>query len=139
MLNVEVPLFRVRNGLRVVFKEKPAPKAPPAQQKNHGLCPGAHSLALGHRLVRAVEQGEARDFTDLARGMKVTQARISVLVALTFLAPDIQEELLQGGSEVAHLTSHHLLLVARMRTWVDQRRFWDGLRGYPMLRFIAPT
>lgn len=75
-----------------------------------------------------MEEQEVVDFSELSRRMQVTQARISMLVALTFLAPDIQEELLLGGRGLQHLTIHHLLLVARMKSWADQRRLWAGMR-----------
>lgn len=129
MLSVEVPLFRVRKGLRVVFQDQVVEAPKPLPKPN----PGALSLALGHRLVQAVEAREAADFSELARRLNVSQARVSMLVALTFLAPDIQEELLRGGPEVAHLHIHHLLLVARISNWAEQRRFWAGLRREAVL------
>lgn len=124
MLSMEVPLFRVRKGLRVVFREQ-AEAVPISTRKP---CPGALSLALGHRILQTVENREVFDFTELARRMNVSQARVSMLVALTFLAPDIQEELLRGEPAVAHLNIHHLLLVARLRNWAEQRAFWNGMK-----------
>jgi hypothetical protein len=126
MMDIEVPLFRIRNGGSVAFRARSEPKLilPPGP-----ASPGATSLALGHRLAKAVDQGEATDFTELATLLGVTQARVSQLVALTFLAPDIQEEILEGTPAVAHLTIHHLLLVARLPAWSEQRAFWIGFRG----------
>jgi len=46
--------------------------------------------------------------------LRVTRARVSQLVALTFLTPDLQEEILEGAPPIAHLTIHHLVLVARL-------------------------
>ncbi len=125
-MDIEVPLFRIRTGGSVAFRARSEPKSllPPAP-----ATPGATSLALGHRLAKAVDQGEANDFTELAGLLGVTQARVSQLVALTFLAPDIQEEILEGAPAVAHLTIHHLLLLARLPAWSEQRAFWIGFRG----------
>jgi len=126
MMDIEIPLFRIRTGRSVAFRINP--KALPSASP----CPttsGARSLALGHRLAKAVDQGEARDFTELALRLGVTQARVSQLVALTFLAPDIQEQILEGNPAIAHLTIHHLLLVARLPAWADQRGFWQGFRN----------
>jgi len=125
-MDIEVPLFRIRNGGSVAFRARSEPKLilPPGSASS-----GATSLALGHRLAKAVDQREATDFTELAGLLGVTQARVSQLVALTFLAPDIQEEILEGTPAVAHLTIHHLLLVARLPAWSEQRAFWIGFRG----------
>ena len=126
MMEVEVPLFRIRAGGSVAFRIKPKPVP---QERPCPSTSGARSLALGHRLAKAVDQGEARDFTDLALILRVTQARVSQLVALTFLAPDLQEEILEGAPAIAHLTIHHLLLVARLPAWANQRGFWQGFRN----------
>jgi hypothetical protein len=107
----------------MVFQEQ-APQEPVSTTKVNSA---AASLALGHRLVHAVENGEATDFSDLARRLNVSQARVSMLVALTFLAPNIQEQIMANGAETAHLNIHHLLLVARLRTWTEQRAFWKEL------------
>lgn len=124
MLSLEVSLYKVWNGCRLAFQDRWEEAPLPEVRPNSG----ALSLALGHRFVQAVERQEAADFSDLARNLNLSQARISMLVALTFLAPDLQEELLRGGPEVAHLNIHHLLMVARQPAWADQRRFWAGLR-----------
>ena len=54
-------------------------------------------------------------------------ATIRKLVARTFLAPDVQEDLLQGGKDVEQLNIHRLLLVARLRNWREQRAIWNSL------------
>ncbi|MBI3131513.1 MAG: hypothetical protein HYZ13_09320 [Acidobacteria bacterium] len=128
MTEIEIPLFRVRKGSKVGFQVQ-AQAPPPVSSAEGALSPAARSLALGHRCVKAVEAGEAQDFTDLARSLGISQARVSQLVALTFLAPDIQEDLLQVAPGTERLTIHHLLLVARRSNWKEQRGFWAGLRG----------
>jgi hypothetical protein len=125
MMELEIPLFRVRAGRSIEFQDQASsnPSLHPRRDSS-----ASRSLALGHRLVQAVESGEAEDFSTMARSLGITSARVSQLVALTFLAPDIQEAILGQLSGIERLTIHHLLLVARLRNWQEQRCFWAGLR-----------
>ncbi len=111
-----VPLFRVRNGLRVGFQSRPA-LAKITQGKP---SPAALALALAYRLIAAVEAGEARDFSDLARKLKVSQARVSMLVSLRFLSPAVQEAIVLGTPVTTRLTAKKLLRLARMTNWKEQ-------------------
>jgi ABC-type spermidine/putrescine transport system permease subunit II len=87
--------------------------SPPAPVKEK-LSPVAKDLAMGHWILRAVERGEVRDLSEAARRLGVSQARVSMLVSLTFLAPNLQEGILSGCSWSLGLNIHHLLPVARL-------------------------
>lgn len=120
MLTFEVPLVRVRMGKQVGFAEKE--KEPPGPRPPR-VSSAAKDLALGHRIVRAVESGEVRDFTEAARRLGVSQPRVSMLVAITFLAPDLQEAILLDRYDSIRINLHHLLIPARIPSWQDQRGF----------------
>lgn len=116
-LEIVAPLFRVRRGLRVQFQDR-ADKPRPAQIPSSTV---ARNLALGHRLVRAVEDGEAGSFAEVARMMGVSRAWVSMLVELTFLAPDLQQRVLQIPTyETRRMTD--LLCIARIPEWNRQRQ-----------------
>lgn len=118
-LEIVAPLFRVRRGLRVQFR----PSADESKTTQVPSSPTARNLALGHRLVRAVESGEAGSFSELARMMGVSRAWVSTLVELTFLAPDLQQQVLRMPSnETLGMTD--LLCIARLREWGQQRQRW---------------
>src|SRR3954453_20580078 len=55
-------------------------------------------MALGIKFQDMVESGQVRDYADLARLGYVTRARLTQIMNLLLLAPDIQETLLQPGS-----------------------------------------
>lgn len=112
MLTFEVPLIRVRLGNRVEFAE---PGVPPHPNR---VLPMARCLALGHRIVRAVESGEVRDFSEAAKRMGVSRPRVSMLVALTFLYPRLQEAILAGTDDGKGFRT--LLRMAREDAWKDQ-------------------
>lgn len=121
-LEIVAPLFRVRRGLRVQFRAREdEPKVPQVS-----TSPMARNLALGHRLVRAVEHGEARSFAELARRMGVSRAWVSMLVELTFLTPNIQHELLSGPLD-GSLGMYALLRIARLPTWQRQWSQWKTI------------
>lgn len=61
----------------------------------------ARLLALAHRFEKLVQTGVAADYADLARLGRVTRARVTQIMNLLGLAPDIQEQILYspGGHE----------------------------------------
>lgn len=111
MLTFEVPLVRVRMGKQVGFSES---RQSSLSQK---ASPMARCLALGHRIVMAVESGEVRGYGEVAQRMGVSQPRVSMLVALTFLSPRIQGAILAGDEGMEFRT---LLKLARMDSWRGQ-------------------
>jgi len=112
MLIFEAPLVRVRMGKAVGFVSQ-APPPPPVR-----VIPSAKTLALAYRIIQAVERGEVRDFSDAAIRMGVSQARVSMVVTLTFLAPEIQAKVLLGAGP--RITYKRLLFLARVEGWTAQ-------------------
>jgi hypothetical protein len=96
-------------------------------------------LALAHRLERLLRTGVVKDYAEAARLGHVTRARISQVMALLLLAPDIQEQILflprtERGRDPVIL--HDLLPIAGTADWRRQRRLWEcfwrgGRRGAP--------
>jgi hypothetical protein len=127
-MSVEVPLFRIRNGLKVTFADGQEPAYP----AKANAPASAQSLALGHRLQRALDRGEVRSHRELAARMGVSHTRVSMLISLTFLAPAIQEILLAGGPETTRVGFHPLLRISRLASWAEQRKAWAELHGNPV-------
>ena len=80
-------LFRVRDGKGWTFVDEPP--APPEPVRRPARV--ARMLALAHRLQAAIDRGEYRDRAELARQVGFTRARITQILNLLLLAPDIQE------------------------------------------------
>jgi hypothetical protein len=95
-------------------------------------------LALAHRLDGLVRQGVIRDYATLARLGHVSRARISQIMNLLNLAPDIQEEILflpptaHGRDPIRIL---HLQPIAQTLEWRCQRTLWHKLitEKYPQI------
>ena len=116
-------LFRVREGHGWGFTEEPPPP-PPAQVLRPARV--AQVLAMAHRLQAAINRGDYRDRADLARQLGFTRARITQLLDLILLAPDIQEQVLAleavDGREP--FSERVLREVLRAMEWKEQRRLW---------------
>lgn len=80
-----------RTGQRVMSAgEKP----PPAPVPDGRVPRVSRLMALAIRFDNLVRLGEVADFADIAELGQVTRARVSQIVNLLNLAPDIQEEIL---------------------------------------------
>ena len=116
-------LFRVREGHGWGFTDE-APEPPPAPVYRPARV--AQMLALAHRLEAAIDRGGYRDRADLARQLGFTRARVTQLLDLTLLAPDIQEQILNleaiDGREP--LTERGIREVVAQTGWEEQRRVW---------------
>ena len=92
----------------------------------------ARVLALAHRWQGLLRDGTVRDQAALARLVGVTRARVTQVLDLLRLAPDVQEEILflprvlEGRD---HLRHAHLLAVAAEPLWAEQRSLWRDLRA----------
>jgi hypothetical protein len=109
---------------------------PAATARPQGRVPRvARLMALALRLEAQVRRGELTNYSELARVGHVTRARISQILNLINLAPDIQETLLflpltEHGRDPIHLAL--LQPIAAAFDWQKQRRLWQ-----PLLRYSA--
>lgn len=87
-------------------------------------------MALAIRFDQLIQSGEVTDYSELARLGHVTRARVTQIMNLLMLAPDIQEEILflsrvTGGRDPIHL--RQLQPIALVPDWRKQRRLWKEL------------
>ena len=111
-----------------------APAADPTSRR--GRLPRiTQVLAMALQFQEMIDRGEIGRHADLARLGCVSRERISQIMLLTWLAPDIQEAILRlpqmpGGR--FPVTEGTLRKMARLPLWEDQRAQWpsasaDGL------------
>ena len=118
--------FKRASRGRKVMKQGERPKRKPL-----GSVPRISRLmALAIRMEKLVRDGQVADYADLARLAHVTRARITQIMNLLHLAPDIQEAILFlpriDGSRAA-ITERHLCPIAAVPDWHKQRRMWEEL------------
>ena len=89
----------------------------------------ARLMALAIHFDRLIRQGAVRDYADLARLGCVSRARISQIMDLLNLAPDIQEEILfrPRKSKGEEITERRLRRVVAIPDWKEQKRNWHGI------------
>ena len=90
----------------------------------------ARLMALALRLDGQVRAGMLPNYSTLARVGHVTRARVSQIMNLIHLAPDLQEALLFLPRTGRGRDSIHLRLlqpIALTADWQRQRRLWQAL------------
>ena len=93
-------------------------------------------MTLAIKFQEMVDRGDVRDYADLARLGYVTRARLTQIMNLLLLAPDLQEHLLFSPTTVEE---RRLRNVAKIVEWREQRKCFtialdkqkhqDGLAG----------
>ena len=84
-------------------------------------------MALAIHLEGQLHQGELRDYAQIARLGQVSRARISQIMSLLNLAPDIQEAILllpPVGRGRDPIREPVLRPIAAEPDWSKQRRMW---------------
>jgi len=106
---------------------------PAVQAVGTGRVPRISKLmALAIRFDGLIRDGTVRDMSELARLAHVTQPRITQIMNLLHLAPDVQEELLflpevTSGRDPIH--ERMLRPVTALVDWREQRVAWLQLRA----------
>jgi hypothetical protein len=98
-------------------------------------------LAFAHRIEAAITSGEYQDRADAARQLGITRARLSQLMVLTMLAPDLQEALLfmEAVDGLEPVTERGLRDVLAVEAWTEQRRRWAGVKWHVVGERSRPT
>ena len=113
-------------------RKRLSPTRPAVQAVSAGRVPRISKLmALAIRFDGLIRDGTVRDMSELARLAHVTQPRMTQIMNLLHLAPDIQEELLflpkvTSGRDPIH--ERMLRPVTALADWREQRRAWSALR-----------
>ena len=84
-------------------------------------------MALAMHFDRLIKEGEVSDYAEIARLGHVSRARVTQIMNLLLLAPDIQEEILflpctMSGRDAVR--EHMVRPIAAVLDWRKQRRMW---------------
>ena len=89
-------------------------------------------MALAIQFRDMIQRGEARDYADLARLGCLTRERMSQIMELVWLAPDIQQEILEfppSGAARFPISEVAVRKIASPLAWNEQRRAWELLKN----------
>jgi hypothetical protein len=116
-----------RDRGRVAICNGPAPASDP-----QGRIPRVTRLmGLAIHFENLLREGALKDYAEIARLGHVSRARVTQIMNLLLLAPDIQEEILflpaiGRGRERLHLRD--LQCLAALSDWQAQRQQWHAIR-----------
>jgi alkylated DNA nucleotide flippase Atl1 len=109
--------FRPARGLVASARpERPAEAPRPNRSRAERL---ARQLALAHWIERAVEEGRASCYGEVARALGLSESRITQVTALLGLSPEVQERVLASEGE---LGIREAIRAAREVEWVTGSR-----------------
>ena len=99
----------------------------------------AKLLALAHHLDGLIKSGIVKDYADIARLGRVSRPRVTQIMNLLLLPPDIQETILnfppQGHEIITERKIRHIL---KEPEWEKQLKFWNELLKKPKLSNRIP-
>lgn len=126
-IDCRIHFKRGRSGRkRLVAGDKPT-----LPQVSPGNVPRvARLMALAIRLEGLVKGEAVHDYAELARLGQVSRARVTQIMNLLHLAPDIQEEILFLPRMVKgrdRIRERDLRPIAAVLDWASQRRMWCEL------------
>jgi hypothetical protein len=125
-VTLRIPTHMAAPSHALVLREGPKPTRP------RGRIPRvARLLALAHHFEELLATGAVETQAELAELAKLTPARVTQIMNLLYLAPDIQEEILflppvtEGQPAI---TERHLRQVLKAAVWREQREQLAALR-----------
>ncbi len=98
-------------------EKKPDTPPPPEKPDTRPVSRAARMLALAHHVERLVEEGSVRSYAEAARQLGVTRARMTQILNLLSLSPQVQEALLLGD---LHLSERRMRALAAGVEWEGQ-------------------
>ncbi len=120
--------FRCAKRGRKVINEGTATEVP-----RLGSVPGVSRLmALAIHMEDLIHRGQVANYADLARLAHVSRTRITQIMNLLHLAPDIQEEILglpryESGRD--RIREKMVRPIAAVPDWPKQKMLWGKLKG----------
>ena len=119
--------FRQKNGRKKVCKEQSVHNAK-ASKSTHHIPQTARFLAMAHYYQSLIDGEQVKDYAEIARLTGISRARISQIISLTFLAPEIQQEILfmtQKKPFPKHVKERNLRKILRTPIWEKQKEIWN--------------
>jgi hypothetical protein len=122
-------VVRVRKKPWEHLSPPPARGQAPVKLRKNLLPRVSRLLALASRLESLIQNGNVKDYADMARLGGVSRARITQIMNLRNLAPAIQEQLLfLSAEEGKKINERTLRRIANETDWGRQTTMFAGLR-----------
>ena len=94
-------------------------------QPSSRLC---RTLVLAHQLKCLLESRKFSSVAKLAKWLQLTYGRVSQIMSLLYLAPDIQEQILCSKDPwMLRLIENDVRMLTQELVWGRQRKLWQRL------------
>ena len=109
----------------------PEPEPQPERERPGTIPRVSRLLALAHHIQELLDTGEVKNLAEVPRRGHVTRARVTQIMNLLLLAPDIQEEIVflpptkEGDDKV---TERSVRAAVAEPSFVNQRYIWGRSR-----------
>jgi hypothetical protein len=114
-----------RGGYRVALRRGKAPEPKPEEEPAERIPRISRLMALAIHYQGLLDSGVVQDASTLARLAGVTQPRMTQILNLNLLAPDIQEQLLYldpVSTGKPRISEGQLRVLSQETSWIEQRR-----------------
>ncbi len=130
-------LFRTPSSPVTFTEEAPPPRPEPVRRP----AKVARMLALAHHIQNAIDRGVVADRAAVARKLGFTRARITQLLDMLLLAPDIQTRVLEfeAVDGVEPMSERALRAVAHAGAWREQRDSWTARAATCFARLLETS
>lgn len=143
VVEFDVAFHRKAHGRKTLRRcDAAVPGAEPSPPPPGSIPRVARLMALAIHFDELIRQREVAGYAELARLGRVTRARLTQIMNLLHLAPDLQEQVLHLPLTVEGrdaLAEHHLRPIAAVVDWTEQRRMWADLTSRPARRADRQT
>jgi hypothetical protein len=124
----------IRNSAaEIQFRLIASAPPPDAPASSDGRLPRVTQvMALAIQFQDMIQRGEASDYADLARLGCLTRERMSQIMELVWLAPDIQQEILEfrpTGAPRFPINEVAVRRIGGLLSWPEQRGAWQSLKN----------
>ena len=129
-MSFDVAFIRREGRRKVTRKEDIKAVEPPVPAKPK-MPRVVQFLALAHHYNDLLRKGIVKDYAEIARLGGVSRARITQIMGLLLLAPEIQEELLSSDEqgEPIDLSVRDILPLLNENDWKSQVLIWKSLKN----------
>jgi hypothetical protein len=127
-IQVGATFHKKRVGKHIAMVEGPPPTVP---ERPKGRLPRiTRYMALAIYYEDLIRQGHVHDYAEIAALGHVTRARVTQIMNMRLLAPDIQEELITLDRVIKgrdSLSLRQLQSIAPENDWKSQRNQWQAI------------
>lgn len=124
----------IANGRTGHHRMRPGPAPQPAKETEGRVPRVARLMALAIHFDDLLHEGVVKTYRDIARLLKITPERVTQIMNLLLLAPDIQEVILflpRYSKGKPGVTERRLRPIMAVPEWKRQRVLWPKLVALP--------